>query len=135
MLNPLPDLLYLAVLGPFILRIAVGIFFLSRGYTNLMREKRQELASALRVEWGSLGTFFVWYLGATQVLVGLSLMLGYYTQIGALVGIIVALKLLFFKKKYPVIAPYSGTLYLIVAAVCLSLLLTGAGGFAFDLPL
>lgn len=135
MLNPLPDLLYLAILAPFILRVAVGLFFLERGYVNLMREKREEMASELRVSWGSLGTFFIWYLGIFQVLVGLSLVLGYLTQIGAIIGFLIMMKLYLLRNKYPVIAPYAGVLYLIVAAVCLSLIITGAGGIAIDLPL
>lgn len=135
MLNPFPELLFLAVLGPFILRVTVGIFFLFRGYINLMREQREEMASTLRVDWGPLGTFFVWYLGILQVLVGLSFIFGYLVQIGAIIGFLIIIKLAYLKKKYPIIAPYSKALYLIVAAICVSLLVTGAGGLAFDLPL
>lgn len=135
MLNPLPDLLYLAVLGPFILRVAVGIWFLSRGYTNLLREKREEMASTLRVEWGPLGTFAIWYLGMVQVVVGLSLVLGYLTQVGAILGLLTVIQMYVLKRKYPIIAPHDKALYLVIAAVCFSLLITGAGGLAFDLPL
>lgn len=136
MLNPFPELLVLSfILAPFMLRLALGGLFLYAGWQHLSREKRASAASALRVEWGALGTYFIWVLGIVEVLVGLGLLLGLLTQIAALVGGLIALKLLLFRKRYPVIASGSAQFYILAIAICLSLLISGAGGLAFDVPL
>ena len=134
MLNPFPDLLAYAILAPFMLRMVLGLAFLYAGYRNLTRE-RQEAASRFRVDWGPLGTFFIWKLGIAQLLVGLALIAGFLTQIAAIVGAVIGVYLFLFKSRYPMIAPRSKLYYVFVVVTSLSLLLTGAGAIAFDLPL
>jgi uncharacterized membrane protein YphA (DoxX/SURF4 family) len=135
MLNPFPEILFLDPLAPFILRTAVGIIFLLIGYSHLTKERREGIASDLRLKWGATGTFFIWVIGIAEILSGLSLILGLLTQIGALVGGIISIKLLWLRKTYTKIAPHSSAFYTLLFIVCLSLLFTGAGAFAFDLPL
>ena len=60
---------------------------------------------------------------------------GYYTQIAALLGAIGAFKAFLFTKRYPEIIPFSRSTYILLIAILLSLLLTGAGAIAFDLRL
>ena len=135
MLSVFPDLLFLDPLAPFFLRVTVGIIFLLMGYNHLTRERREGLASDLRLKWGATGTFFIWYLGIFEVITGLFLIIGFLTQIAAIVGGVITLKLLYGRKKYPKIAPQGSSFYIILFVICLSLLLTGAGAFAIDLPL
>ena len=135
MLNPFPELLILGLLAPFLLRVALGALFLHAGWSHLSRENRAEAASKLRLEWGALGTYFIWIVGVAEVLAGLALLVGFLTQIAALVGVLIALKLLYIRKHYPVIASGSVEFYILVIAMCLSLLLSGAGALAIDIPL
>ena len=135
MLNPFPEVLFLEPLAPFILRIAAGAILLLIGYSHFTKERREGIASDLRIKWGATGTFFIWVLGGAELLAGLSLILGFLTQIGAILGGIVALKLLWFRKTYTKVAPHSAAFYTLLFAICLSLFFTGAGAFAIDLPL
>ena len=135
MLNPFPDLLVLGLLAPFILRVTLGLLFLMSGWRHATRERREGIASTLRVAWGSAGTFFIWYLAGIEILVGIALIFGFLTQIAALVGIIISAKMLFFRKRYPMIALQNVTHYVLVIAICVSLLLSGAGALAIDIPL
>jgi len=134
MLNPIPELLTLSFFAPFLLRIAVGLIFLSLGYRHIVKE-RAATAAAVNERWGQLGTFFVWYLGIAEIAAGLLILLGLWTQIAAIVGAVIAIKMLFLKKRHAVLARESTLFYGLLLAVCLSLLVSGAGAFAFDLPL
>jgi len=135
MLTVFPGLLFLDPLAPFLLRVTVGIIFLFMGYNHLTRERREGIATDLRLKWGATGTFFIWYLGIFEIVVGLFLIAGFLTQIAAIVGGIIALKLLHGRKKYPKISPQSTSFYILLFVICLSFLVTGAGAFAIDLPL
>ena len=93
--------------------------------------RRKEIA-ALRP---SIGASFTLAAIVFNTLVGLTLVFGYYTQIGALLALLGQAYGLWANKRYPsvVILPNSTVILLIVMA--LSLLLSGAGAFAQDLPL
>lgn len=67
-------------------------------------------------------------------LAGLSVFLGLYTQAGALVGALVSLKHFFAPERFSSVRPLSKDAYALLFAICLSLLVLGAGGLAFDLP-
>ena len=118
MLNPFPDLLVLGLLAPFILRVILGLLFLLSGWQHATRERREGIASTLRVAWGSTGTFFIWYLAGIEILVGIALIFGFLTQIAALIGIIISVKMLFFRKRYPMIVLHNVTHYVLVIAIC-----------------
>ena len=134
MLNVFPELITFVLFAPFMLRVAVGILFFFWGIRLLWREKHAEAASTLRVEWGSMGVFFIWYLAFTEILLGLTLIAGFFTQIAAIVGMIISGKLYFYSTRYPIVAHADKTTYFLIFIICLSLLLTGAGIFAIDLP-
>ena len=135
MLNPFPDLLVLGLLAPFVLRLALGGFFLYSAWQHATHERREQIASQLRVAWGAVGTYFIWYLAFAEFVVAIMLFAGFLTQIAALFGIVIAVKLYLFRGRYPMIASQKGPHYLLVVAICISLLLSGAGAIAFDLPL
>jgi len=135
MLNPFPDLLIFGLLAPTLLRLVLGGFFLYLSRQHVVRERRIEIASKLRAKWKVSGAWFVWALIATEVIVGVALIVGFLTQIAALLSAIFAVKLLVFRKRYPFIASEGVWFYVFMLAISLSLLLSGAGALAFDIPL
>lgn len=132
MLNPFPDLLFLSILAPTILRIAAGLLFLSLATGHF--KQREEIRRSMNF-LGALSTPYVFALCAIEALVGLALLVGFYAQIAAMFGVLGIVKALFLRKRFPLIFSLTIPAYLLLGAILLSLILTGAGGFAFDLPL
>jgi uncharacterized membrane protein YphA (DoxX/SURF4 family) len=134
MLNPFPDLLNYALLAPFILRAILGLIFLDLGLLKFKAEKSRWMAS-----FDTLGLrptdFFVPLYGFLQVAGGVLLILGLYTQIAALFFVLATGAELFVEKRAGDVLKRDYTFYLLLFIISLSLLLTGAGAFAFDLPL
>ncbi len=132
MLNTFPDLLTLGFFAPTIVRVAVACLFLYAAYA--VYKHRRSIA---HVRLPLVGTA-VWVAGFAALvyaLVGAMLLFGYYTQMAAIVGGITALKGLLLHGKFGTLFPYPRSTYLLIAAACLSLLISGAGAFAYDLPL
>lgn len=118
-LSLFPGLLSFGFFAPLLLRIVVGLFVIHLG---LKRYKNQ-------YNWTSF----------LYVLSGVMLILGLYTQAFSIVGIGV-LKFDFYFDFYKnrAITPISKEkyfLYVMAMIILLSLLLTGPGAIAFDLPL
>ncbi|MBX4192612.1 hypothetical protein KW798_03985 [Candidatus Parcubacteria bacterium] len=111
--------------APTLLRILVAVAF---GFIAYVHYKRRE---ELKV---SLGVW-LWIALAIEVLIALSLFLGYYTQIGALAGIIMSGTQAWYAKSHPRATPLCRVDYIFLKVICLSLLISGAGALAFDIPL
>ena len=81
------------------------------------------------------GMFFTWYISIAEIIIGTLFVLGLFTQIAALLAMLYTFKLLVLRKRFahPLI-PKGGFLVLLFAA-SFSLFITGAGIFAFDLPI
>jgi len=81
------------------------------------------------------GAFFVWWAICWELIAGILLILGFLTQIGALIVIIYAIKFLVFyaRLKHP-LGPTRQELFFILC-IALSLFITGPGILAFDLPI
>lgn len=133
MLSIFPDLFTYGIVAPFILRIAVGGFFMWQG----VRRRKEEMASwdALWVgkKIGSLPLSPI--LAKVQIVIGIFLFVGLYTQVAAiLAGVFVWAE---FQKKSQTVRPSFQELWMsiIMTAVLISLLFLGAGILAFDLPL
>ncbi len=110
-----PELLTFGLIAPFVLRIAVSFFIL-----NLGLERRKKNYS-----WAVL----------VYVVIAFLLTVGLYTQLSAILGLILVKldwivdnKISWPKKDHII-------LYSLVGAILLSLIFTGPGLFAFDLPL
>jgi len=132
MLNPFPDLLALGFFAPTIVRVVAGAFFL---YVAYMQYQRRDEISKLNFPIIGQGAQFAWLAVAFHAVVGAMLFFGYYTQIAALLGAIGLLKGLWLNRRFPSMVILPRSTILILIAICLSLLLSGAGAFAFDLPL
>jgi uncharacterized membrane protein YphA (DoxX/SURF4 family) len=134
MLSIFPSLLIFGILAPFILRIVVGVYFLHAGYQDLGKEREKTVEELAQ----SLGTFAkpaLIFGGIFEIVIGLSLITGFLTQLMALFGMIYVLKFLSLKKQYPSLIKHERVFYVMVFVILFSLLLTGAGAFAIDLPL
>lgn len=134
MLNPFPELLTYSLMGPFILRVVLGLIFLDLGLLKFRSEKQRWIASFQAMHLGPADILVSIY--ATLEVVG-ALMLGFglYTQIAALAFIIFTALEFYIEYKDAYILKRNIVFYLLVLAISASLLLTGAGTFAFDIPL
>ncbi len=113
-----PGLLDYSFLAPTILRIFVAFIILSFGWINFNKQTNWSIVTAI-VEW----------LGAASLLVG------FMVQFFALIlNLIVIGKI--FKGMSSIDRPnYFFGYHLIILAILVSLMLTGAGALAIDLPL
>ncbi len=119
MLNTFPDLLAFSLLAPFLIRVSLGILFIIFGYYEL--KKRSGIL-----------TSSVTYL---KIIGGLMLIVGLLTQISSLVlAIITFINIIigFRNKSYSKDKIF---LFIFIFIATISLLLSGAGIFAIDLPL
>jgi len=134
MLNPFPELLVYSLLAPFILRVVVGIIFIDLGFLLFKGEKERWLNSfrALRIANPILA---IKILGVIEIIAGIMLILGFYTQISALILAIITFAETYIEYKESAILKRNLIFYIILFAILLSLLLSGAGAFAIDLPL
>ncbi len=82
-----------------------------------------------------MSRFFPWYMVFFEALIGTLFILGLATQIAALLSILLSLKLMYLSPRLfsPHVPPR--LFWVLVCGISLSLFITGAGVFAFDLPL
>jgi uncharacterized membrane protein YphA (DoxX/SURF4 family) len=132
MLSLFPQILWLAPLGTALLRISVGLVFLLIGLDHWRR--RGELSKADFILVGH-GMWIPMLAALIELAVALCLFLGAYTQVAAIFGALLALKQLVWHGSYPSFFPFSRSTSALLLAICLSLIVSGAGAFALDLPL
>lgn len=117
MLNPFPELLTYSMLAPFILRLVLGFIYLDLGILNFKKSGNMKA------------------LGIVEIIGAIMLFLGFYTQIAAIVFILIAGTSLYIEYKDEAVLKRDIVFYLLVLAISISLLLSGAGSYAKDLPL
>ena len=132
MLSVFPQILFLAPLSATLLRLAVALTF---AYIAWMQLKRGDELARIRFPIVGGGMWIVWFSVVTEGAIALALLLGIFSQAAALLGLVAALKYVFWKKYAPAAVPITRGVGLLLAVICLSLIFTGAGAFAFDLPL
>ena len=111
-----PELLFLAPLSALLIRASVAAVFAIAAYTH----SRNTPSS------------FTYTFIVLEALAVLSLAAGVYAQVGALLGVLLAGTWLAIGRP---LRPYPLSTTLLVLVMCLSILVTGPGAFAFDLPL
>ena len=134
MLNPFPELLYLSILGPFILRVILGLIFIDLGLLKLKGEKERWLAIFETVGLRP-NTFFVPLYGLLQIAGGIMLIVGFWTQVAALGFAISSGIELYVEWRDKEILKRDFVFYLLIFVISVSLLVTGAGAYAIDIPL
>jgi uncharacterized membrane protein YphA (DoxX/SURF4 family) len=132
MLNPFP-IQFLALLAYFILRVITGLVLITLGFRHL--KHRETLAQNMKLTIAPFGGFNVWALAITEIAVGSLLIIGLHTQWAALILIIMSLKLIWLERYFKHSTIPSRLFYLLLIGIGLSLFITGAGAFAFDLPI
>lgn len=134
MLNPFPELLNYALLAPFLLRLVVGVIFIDLGLLKFRAEKERWLASFETLGLRPADLLLPLY-ALLQIVGGLMLLAGAWTQVAALMFVIFTGAELYVEWKARDILKRDMTFYILVFVISVSLLLTGAGAFAIDLPL
>ncbi|HEY4503439.1 MAG TPA: DoxX family protein [Candidatus Paceibacterota bacterium] len=134
MLNPFPELLMYSFIAPFILRVVLGLIFIDLGILKLRGEKGNWLASfeTLGLRPASL---FVPLYALLQIVGGLFLLVGFWTQMATLAFVICTGIELYVEWQARDILKRDVVFYLLIFSISLSLLLTGAGAYAIDIPL
>lgn len=134
MLNLFPGLLSYAMLGPFILRLVLALVFIDLGLLKFRSEKHRWLATfeALHLRPAD---FFVPLYAAVQILGGLMILIGLWTQGAALVLAVFTFCELYVEWSASTLLKRDFTFYLLIFCLSLSLIFTGAGAYSFDIPL
>lgn len=134
MLNIFPELLNYSLLAPFILRVVVGLIFVDLGVLMFKSERQRWITSfeALGLRPTDL---FVPLYGLVQVIGGALLIIGLWTQGATLALVIITGIELYIEWSAKEILKRDTVFYLLLFAISLSLLLTGAGAYALDIPL
>ncbi len=132
MLNPFPDLLTYGFFAPTLLRFVAAVVFVWIAYYQWRH--RDELAK-LRFPLIGSGAWIVWVTIILEVITAAGLLFGYQAQYVAILGALFGLKYFVWGPHYQSIFPLSRVASAMLFVICLSLLLSGAGAWAFDLRL
>jgi len=126
-LNPLPELLSFTSLAPLLLRVVIGVYFLEQFsaivHTKYIQKKNTEIKNIFK------------YLVGGKTLGAIAVIIGLYTQIAVLILIVLTIIDIVFEQKSGKLKKTKLQFYLFIIAILLSLLVTGAGFFAIDIPL
>ena len=120
MLSLFPSLLSYQRLAPFILRVVLGVIFIYWEYRTFRNSSSTLNAKAVAI---------------IEMIVGIFLVIGLWTQAAALVASIDLIIRLIERIQKRAFLNEGINYYLIMLAIAISLLVTGAGFVAFDLPL
>lgn len=134
MLNPFPELLTYSQIAPFVLRIVLGLIFIDLAYLKVYKERLDWRRSFEALGLRPADTL-VYIYAAIEFVAGLLLILGLYTQIAALAIAVVTGIEIFLEWKDGNFFKRDLVFYILLFIIAISLLLTGAGAFAFDIPL
>lgn len=130
MLNPFPELFAWSFFAPLFLRVVLGFYFVALARTTY---KRGTHSPARHPHQNDRAAYAI--LALVELVVGILLVLGLYTQIVAAIGVAFGFIALWLKAGRSHEAPESTWFYLLATTVALTLIVLGAGIFAFDLPL
>jgi uncharacterized membrane protein YphA (DoxX/SURF4 family) len=130
MLNLFP-IQFLAPLAYTLLRICVGIILIRLGIKRIRNRVPQ---STLVVgEVAKRSHFSILIIGTGEIIAGTLITLGLFTQAGALIALTIAI---LHMRQSPNTEPsLPRVFYVLLFFASLSLFITGAGIFAFDLPI
>ena len=124
---------FLSLFAFFILRVTIGFILL---YLGLIHWKnRQELRDVLKLSWWPYGSFSTYIFSISEVVLGVMIIIGEATQAATLVVALMSLKLIILNKNFQHKTIPNRLFYLILFSAAISITITGAGVFAFDLPL
>lgn len=132
MLNLFP-IQWLALLAYFILRLGVGSVFIFLAYNQLKHWKDIPITINLPIIHNSR-VIFALIIGC-ELLIGTLYIIGLATQVAALLAMALSLKLIVWHRRFPTGSIPNKLSYVLIVFASVSLFITGAGAFAFDLPI
>ncbi len=133
MLSIFPQFLFLTPVAIALLRVTLGICILI-----IARHTFETRHAWTRPKFPLVGHAPEWLVLVAAVvygLVGFLLIVGAYSQVAALIALIGSVKLLVLSRWYPELRCFPESTTLLLGIIALSLVATGAGAYAFDLPL
>jgi uncharacterized membrane protein YphA (DoxX/SURF4 family) len=122
MLSIFPSLLSYEQLAPFILRVVLGVTLAYFGYQKMLGKGASS---------GSNSKIY----GGAEILVAVFLIIGLWTQLATLINAVILVIKLGFKIRDKAFLTGGVNYYLLLLTIATSLMFTGAGWLAFDLPL
>ena len=133
-LNTFPDLLTFSMFSPLILRVILGLIVINLGYLKLDKEKNlwQQLFETINIHPSRI---FVKVLAFIEIVGGIMLVIGSYTQLTAIIFSILFFCEAVLEYRESSLERRNLIFYVLMFAISLSLVFLGAGAFAFDLPL
>ena len=134
MLNTFPTLLSFGLIAPLILRVTLGVALIGIGILTT-HSKKDSFTRYFTSQKFPLPKISPIIFGVTEIISGILLILGLSTQIVSIVAVFLLLNVYSFESQDDRVLPYSPVLYLILSIIALSLLFSGAGFLAIDLPL
>lgn len=130
-----PALLDYQMLGVFMIRATLGLIFIYFAYEKIFIEQRERIEFFEKLHLRPTKIFF-WVVALTELVAGIGLVIGLYTQAVALVTGALMTIATFIKRLNPSALPKNTIeFYIILAVASFALLFLGAGAFAIDLPL
>lgn len=121
-------------LAPFILRVVIGLLFIDLGFLKFRGEKEHWSASFETLGLRPVDLFLPLY-ALLQIVGGVLLLIGLWTQVAALAFVVFTGIELYVEWQAREILKRDIVFYLLILTISLSLLLTGAGAYAIDIPL
>ena len=122
MLSLFPSLLTYQMAGPLVIRVVLGITLAYFGYQKI----KQHGTSS-----GSNSAIY----GYAEIFISIFLVIGLYTQLAAMLNAAILVIKLALKAKEGKLLSDGVNYYILLLAMCISLMVTGAGFWAFDMPL
>lgn len=135
MLNTFPELLNYTILAPTIIRFLLSFVLITIGVSIIKPTTRALFAAYFSSKEYPLAAFLPWKFAIVQILLGLFFFFGFFTQISSLIAMYVFFSLFYIENRAEKILPHTSDFYLVMIIISLTLLFTGAGAFAVDLPL
>jgi uncharacterized membrane protein YphA (DoxX/SURF4 family) len=132
MLNLVP-LQFLALFGYAILRIVVGLVWLELALRHQQDAKR--IATHLQIPlfpWPKAGISLIIIV---EFIIGGLLVIGLFTQVAAGLSVLWCLKLLLLRRYFTDTSFPDTRTTILLLVIGITLFITGAGAFAFDLPI
>jgi len=131
-LNTFPQILDFSLLAPLILRIVLGFIAIDLGYLKLGKENSEwrELFDTIHFKPSA---FFVKAFSLIEIVGGLMLLFGAYTQIVAIVFAVVYFCEAVLEYRQDGLEERNLPFYILMFTISLSLIFTGAGVFALDM--
>ena len=133
MLSLFPQILFLSPLAITLLRIVLACYMTYIAWHLLNKHAEIE-----RVPLPLIGNAKPWMVWLSAIIIAATsalIFIGAWTQIAALLASITLLKHLVYFRRYHAVLPFPKSTYILLLCIALTLIVSGAGAFAFDLPL